>query len=86
MGVRAISDATGNMSGIYDSVTDIAFGPVFYTADGASDFLDWYETKHASTPDLRGITHDRLCLLVSEYEEDVARVETEPLPFPEIPF
>jgi hypothetical protein len=56
------------MSAIYDSVSDIAFGPVFYTAEGAGEFLTWYTETTTYDDDLRNLTHDQITMLVSEWE------------------
>ena len=80
MGVRWMSDTHDNMSAIYDSTTDTAFGPVFYTAEGAGDFLTWYGER---TPDLRRLSHDDICTLVTRWEKE-SSVQQDPLP--DIPF
>jgi hypothetical protein len=82
MSVRWIADIDDDKSVIYDSVTDTAFGPVFYTADGAQEFLTWYGER---TPDLRMLSHDAICVLVQQCERENDAEQT-PLPFPEIPF
>ena len=44
MSVRVLSDVQQDMSCLYDSVTETAFGPVFQSMDEAERFLDWLTT------------------------------------------
>ena len=51
MGVRIVGQEPEAAACLYDSVTGLAFGPVFSDAGDAEDFLEWY-----SGADLRTLT------------------------------
>lgn len=44
MGVKITSQE--NVVSVFDSVTGIAFGPVFDSEDYAQEFLDWVQAGH----------------------------------------
>lgn len=54
MGVRITGERHAAL--VYDSVTGIAFGPVFHSRYDAETFLRWYEAE--DRPDLRMLTTD----------------------------
>jgi len=87
MGVRCFSSADGDMSALYDSVTDIAFGPIFYNVDGdADEFLEWYNERYSTrADDLRRIGNDAIYARIAEWRRARIAAQDE-LPFPEIPF
>lgn len=49
MGCRIISDPVDNVAAFYDSVSGIAFGPIFDNhvdaQEAAEDFLDWLDMR-----------------------------------------
>lgn len=49
MGVRLTSQE--EKTALYDSVTDMAFGPVFDSLDAAETFLAWYTGKYGDPRD-----------------------------------
>ena len=63
MSVRITDD---DSVGLYDSVTDWAFGPVFPSAEAAGDFLDWYNDP----PDLRTLSDAQLEALFALWARD----------------
>jgi hypothetical protein len=63
MGLRILRDRTDDMAAMYDSVTDWAFGPVFYgpaAADRCQDFIDWLpnDARTYSEADLEHLYSD----------------------------
>jgi hypothetical protein len=61
MGVRFISDAASFETAMYDSVTGIAFGPVFSCYDEAVEFVKWLKV------DARSLTHKDLMAKYKEF-------------------
>ena len=80
MSVRS-TDSEG-VSALYDSVTGLAFGPVFSKDESASDFLEWYAGTFYSTGaiDLRSLHPKKLMEIVNEWH---AKLHADQ---PEIPF
>lgn len=87
MGVRTISDERDRMSALYDSVTELAFGPLFHNDEGSADeFLDWFNERSFSKHiDLRSMHPDSLAQTIREWHK-ARDADQAPLPFPEIPF
>jgi hypothetical protein len=55
MGIRILR-SDDDMACLYDSVTDWAFGPVFYNSNDAEGFLKWVP----DVPDLRLLTDQQM--------------------------
>ena len=58
MGIRATDNETG-ISCIYDSVTELAFGPIFHDENSASAFLEWYASFEFNNADLRTLNDEQ---------------------------
>jgi hypothetical protein len=79
MSVRTISDERDRMSALYDSVSGIAFGPIFHNDEGsADDFLEWYNTRY--TVDTRELSPQMLLERVNLWHAALHASQ------PEIPF
>lgn len=67
MGVRV----TGRYQAVlYDSVTGVAFGPVFEEPYGAADFIEWWEAKdHKEYDDLRKYPDQEIMELYNEWQD-----------------
>jgi hypothetical protein len=52
---------------LYDSVTDWAFGPIFYSEDAATRFLDWAEAQGVKDGDVRQLSNEELDDLWGRY-------------------
>lgn len=72
MGVRILHDAQNNHACLYDSVSDVAFGPVFYghdCYDQAVHFTDWLGTD-ARLVNERGMLRAEYATWFNRYLDD----------------
>jgi hypothetical protein len=72
MGMR-IKEGVG-FAVLYDSTTDIAFGPLFNGEWEVEEFLDWLEKKNVLDPrqkrDLRGVNDSTIAYFLTQYREE----------------
>jgi len=74
MGVRLILDLKANMAAIYDSVTDIAFGQVYYDTEEAEAFLEYTAEQDI---EIRSLDREELLQLQAKFHDLYENLSTE---------